>query len=140
VNRPNELQKQTSNILPSDVSISSPSKQKKEDNLPDIPTTLIKTTTTTNGAVTSHIPVMTSSSSSSSSLSVSTPSSAEHVTRKQLPSSTQVLRRGSMSTPGAPITLILNKVIIYFCFFFRFIFLIKFLGSKRFIWFNISTT
>ena len=100
--------------MPSDVIISSPSKQKNEDNLSDIPTSPIKTTTT-NGAVTSHIPVMSSSSSSSSSLSVSTPSSAEHATRKQVPLlSTQVPRRASMSAPGAQITLILNKVETFF--------------------------
>jgi hypothetical protein len=111
----NEFQTQTNNILPSDVIISSPSKQKKEDNLSDIPTTPIKTTTTINGAVTSHIPIMSSSSSSSSSLSVSTPSSGEHATKKQvLLSSTQVPRRASMSAPGAPITLILNKVTFFF--------------------------
>ncbi len=105
----NELQKQNNNSLPSDVIISSPSKQKKEDNLSDIKT--IPTKTTANGAVVSHIPIMSSSSSSSSSLSVSTPSSVEHTTRKQVPlSSTQVLRRASISAPGAPITLILNKV------------------------------
>jgi len=103
------LQKQKNNILPSDVILSSPTKQKKEDNLSDISIVPIKTTA--NGAVTSHIPIMSSSSSSSSSLSVSTPSSAEHATRKQVSlSSTQMPRRASISLPGAPITLILNKV------------------------------
>ncbi|CAF1001759.1 unnamed protein product, partial [Adineta ricciae] len=100
--------KQTSNNLPSDVSISSPSKEKMQDNFPNLPTT--SRTTTMNGALTTRISNTSSSSSSSSSLSVSTPSSTEHITRKQVPlSSTQVVRRISMSTPGAPITLILNK-------------------------------
>jgi hypothetical protein len=101
--------------LPSDVILSSPSKERKEDNLSDTPSTPI--TKTTNGAVTAQSSIM-SSSSSSSSLSVSTPSSTEHITRKQIPSSlsslTQVLRRTSMSTPSAPITLILNKVKLFF--------------------------
>ena len=115
---PNETQKQKTISSPSDVILSSPSKQKSENNnFSDIPTSPIKTTT--NGAVPSHIPAMSSSSSSSSSLSVSTPSSAEHTTRKQFLSSTaQVPRRASVSTPGAPITLILNKVTMR-CFFFR---------------------
>lgn len=114
---PNETQKQKTISSPSDVILSSPSKQKSENNnFSDIPTSPIKTTT--NGAVPSYIPAMSSSSSSSSSLSVSTPSSAEHTTRKQLLSSTvPVPRRASVSTPGAPITLILNKVTMR-CFFF----------------------
>jgi hypothetical protein len=125
--------------LPSDVILSSPSKERKEDNLSDTPSTPI--TKTTNGAVTTQSSIM-SSSSSSSSLSVSTPSSTEHVTRKQIPSSLsssliQVLRRTSMSTPSAPITLILNKVKLFSFFFFYESF--EFLGSKRFVWFNINT-
>lgn len=65
---------------------------------------------------------MSSSSSSSSSLSVSTPSSIEHAARRQIPStSTQLPRRTSVSTPGAPITLVLNKVKEdLFSFFFYF--------------------
>ncbi|CAF2877629.1 unnamed protein product [Rotaria sp. Silwood2] len=104
----NELQSQTDNILPSDVIASSPNKQKNEDNLPETSALPIKTTT--NGAATSPISLMSSSSSSSSSLSVSTPSSTEHATRKPiLSSSKQVPRRSSVSIQGAPITLILNK-------------------------------
>ncbi|UJR25101.1 hypothetical protein I4U23_006461 [Adineta vaga] len=101
----NQLSGQTSSNLPSDVSTSSPSKEKTDDNFPKL-----LQRATANGAVTTHISNMSSSSSSSSSLSVSTPSSTEHLTRKQVPSSSiQVMRRISMSTPGAPITLILNK-------------------------------
>ncbi|CAF4656488.1 unnamed protein product [Rotaria sp. Silwood1] len=104
----NELQSQTNNILPSDVIISSPNKKRTEDNLPETPALPIKTTT--NGAATSPISIMSSSSSSSSSLSISTPSSTEHATRKPIVSSSkQVPRRASMSIQGAPITLILNK-------------------------------
>ncbi|CAF4436420.1 unnamed protein product, partial [Adineta steineri] len=68
-------------------------------------------TTITNGTLTARISNMSSSSSSSSSLSVSTPSSSEHATKKQslLPVTQQVVRRTSMSAPGPPITLILNK-------------------------------
>ena len=144
VTQSNELSKQKPTPSPSDVIVSSPSKQKREDNLSDVAT--ISAKTTANGAVTTLISAMSSSSSSSSSLSVSTPSSAEHASRKQvLSTSTQVLRRASMSAPGAPITLILNKVKRHFFFlgklFQRYsFFTLSFLGSKEFFWFNIDTT
>ncbi|CAF4414764.1 unnamed protein product [Rotaria socialis] len=104
----NELESQKNNISPLDVNISSPNKQNKDDNSPEILALPIKTTA--NGAVTSPISIMSSSSSSSSSLSVSTPSSTEHTTRKSIASSSvQVPRRSSMSVQGTSITLILNK-------------------------------
>ncbi|CAF1198688.1 unnamed protein product [Adineta steineri] len=109
ITQSNDQEKLIDTILPSDDIVSSPTKEKSEENSSDTLTNPV--TTITNGTLTARISNMSSSSSSSSSLSVSTPSSSEHATKKQslLPVIQQVVRRTSMSTPGPPITLILNK-------------------------------
>ena len=112
----NELTSQTARTAsPSDINTSSPppaasafSSQTIDDRFRETST---MAGTSSNGSAATHRPLTSSSSSSSSSLSVSTPSSNEHVTKKlPLLSSTSSARRPSISNPGVPTTLILSKV------------------------------